>query len=78
MIRRITSPTRCPWLFAWYPDAVPGSHHGRCSASRSVDVSQSYMSAIVNGGSQPATPDVCDIRCRTRTSFFPLAENSGQ
>ena len=44
VIRRITSPTRWPWLFAWYPDAVPGSHHGRCCASRSVDVSQSYMS----------------------------------
>ena len=41
-------------------------------------VSQSYMSAIVNGGSQPDTPEVCDMTCRTRTSFLPFAENSGQ
>ena len=58
VIRRITSPTRCPWLFAWYPDAVPGSHHGRCSASRSVEVSQSYMSLIENGWSQPETVEL--------------------
>jgi hypothetical protein len=78
VIRRITSPTRCPWLFAWYPDAVPGSHHGRCMASRSVAGSQSYMSRIEKGCSQPETPDVCDIRCRTSTSFLPFAANSGQ
>ena len=33
---------------------------------------------IENGCSQAETPEVCDIRCRTSTFFFPFAENSGQ
>ena len=56
--RRTTSPTRWPWLAAWYPDAVPGSHHGAWAASRLVAKSQSYMSSRTNGVSQPETPEV--------------------
>ena len=31
-----------------------------------------------NGWSQPETPEVCDIRCRTSTPSLPFAANSGQ
>ena len=36
------------------------------------------MSVRANGASQPDTPEVCDMRCRTRTWSLPLAANSGQ
>ena len=32
---------RWPWVSAWYPDAVPGFHHGACAANIDVDFSQS-------------------------------------
>ena len=32
VMRRTISPMRYPWVTAWYPDAVPGSHHGACAA----------------------------------------------
>ncbi len=78
MIRRITSPTRWPWFSAWYPEAVPGSHHGSCRASIDVDFSQSYRSSTTTGCAHPDTPDVCDMRCRTSMSALPFCANSGQ
>ena len=36
------------------------------------------MSSSANGCSQPETPEVWLISCRTATSCFPLAANSGQ
>src|SRR6266567_4323972 len=78
VILRTISPTMCPWLSAWYPDAVPGSHHGAWLASCAVDLSQSYMSRVTNGCSQPDTPEVCARRCLTSMSCLPLAAYSGQ
>ena len=62
----------------WYPDAEPGSHHGAWAASRSTEAVGSRMSVDRHGWSQPATPDVWDIRCRTSIASLPLAANSGQ
>ena len=76
--RRTISPRRWPKVSAWYPEAVPGSHHGAWAASAAVDRSRSYMPGTANGLFQPARPEVWLIRCRTRTPSFPLAANSGQ
>ena len=57
---------------------MPGAHHGAWAANRAVDLSQSYMSSVTAGWSSPDTPEVCDSRCLTSTSCFPLAANSGQ
>ncbi len=65
-------------MLAWYPDAVPGSHHGFWAASRLVDSSQSYMSSMTNGASQPDTPEVWLMRCRTSMRSLPFSANSGQ
>src|SRR3954466_4486759 len=43
-----------------------------------VDLSQSYTSSMVTGGSQPETPEVCDSRWRTLIPDLPRAANSGQ
>ncbi len=78
VIRRMTSPTRWPWLSAWYPDALPGSHHGAWAARIAAERSWSYRSSCTTGCAQPLTPEVCDIRCLTSTPSLPLAANSGQ
>lgn len=41
VMRRITSPTRNPYVIAWYPDRVPGSHQGSVAARRAQVSSQS-------------------------------------
>src|SRR5205085_1361907 len=43
-----------------------------------VDLSQSYRSSRVTGGSQPETPEVCDKSWRTLIPALPRAANSGQ
>src|SRR4051794_11638578 len=63
---------------AWYPDAVPGSHHGSWAARSDVAFSQSYRSSRFMGSVHPGRPAVCDIRWRTSTPSLPAAANSGQ
>ena len=63
---------------AWYPDAVPGSHHGSWAASRAVAFSQSYSVSTVIGSLQPGSPAVWLITWRTSTPALLFARNSGQ
>ncbi|MDH6521059.1 hypothetical protein M2159_007352 [Streptomyces sp. SAI-090] len=76
--RRTTSQTRKPYVNAWYPDTVPGSHQGSVAASRRVVSSQSKSSAREWGARSPDSPARCESRCRTRTRSLPAAANSGQ
>ena len=78
VMRRTTSPIRYPWVRAWYPEAVPGSHHGSCAAKADVQNSQSASRSGAIGTSQPDRPAVWPIRCRTSTRSLPPWANSGQ
>ena len=63
---------------AWYPEPVPGSHHGAWAASRDVHSSQLARSSAASGSSHPLRPAVCPMTWRTSTFSLPLAANSGQ
>ena len=78
VIRRTTSPMRYPWVTAWYPEAVPGSHHGSWAASNEVQRSQSASCSGSRCSVQPHRPAVWLIRWRTSIAPLPPVANSGQ